>query len=144
MLLQNFSSSLLGRTIFWATMAAATLIVLTTLLGLSSPVAAFGRPSTSSHASSSTNHSSTLAELALGKVLHDASPIFGDYVDVSSNTSTWWEVLYSIDMAVLIACRMKSYADETLLVHMNIPGTHDAATWYVIPILDCLLFYSSP
>lgn len=24
---------------------------------------------------------------------------------------------------------MKAYSDETLLVHMNIPGTHDAATW---------------
>jgi 1-phosphatidylinositol phosphodiesterase len=58
---------------------------------------------------------SPLAQFALQKVLDDASPIFGYDQDESSKsaTSTW----------------MKAYPDDTLLVHMNIPGTHDAATW---------------
>ena len=58
---------------------------------------------------------SPLAQFALQKVLNDASPIFGYDKDESSEsaTSTW----------------MKAYPDDTLLVHMNIPGTHDAATW---------------
>ncbi|KAK4540337.1 hypothetical protein LTR36_009294 [Oleoguttula mirabilis] len=94
-------------------MAAATLLTLTALLGLSDPAvaAAFPKPSSQNYASSST--SSSLAELALGKVLNDASPVFGDYADVGSKTSIW----------------MKSYPDDTPLVQMNIPGTHDAATW---------------
>ncbi|KKK20703.1 hypothetical protein P175DRAFT_0498773 [Aspergillus ochraceoroseus IBT 24754] len=56
---------------------------------------------------------SSLSDLALGKVLQDASPIFGDYVKKSHGKATW----------------MKAYSDDTLLVHMNIPGTHDSATW---------------
>lgn len=56
---------------------------------------------------------STLSDLALDKVLGDASPIFGEYVKKANAKAEW----------------MKSYADETLLVHMNIPGTHDSATW---------------
>ncbi|QIW95827.1 hypothetical protein AMS68_001345 [Peltaster fructicola] len=59
------------------------------------------------------NTSSGLADFALGKVLSDAAPVFGPYKDVQSNTSTW----------------MDAYPDETLIVHMNLPGTHDAATW---------------
>lgn len=57
---------------------------------------------------------SDLAAFALQKVLNDASPIFG-HDDRSSNSdaSTW----------------MKAYRDDTKIVHMNIPGTHDAATW---------------
>lgn len=55
-----------------------------------------------------------LAQFALQKVLDDATPIFGHSDDsIKSDTSNW----------------MKSYADDTLIVHMNIPGTHDAATW---------------
>ncbi|CAG8216451.1 unnamed protein product [Penicillium olsonii] len=57
--------------------------------------------------------SSPLADFALQKVLDDASPIFGPYAGRSGNRSQW----------------MKSYSDDTLLVHMNIPGTHDSATW---------------
>lgn len=58
--------------------------------------------------------SSSLGQYALGKVLHDASPIFGHFEDsTGSDTSDW----------------MKAYPDDTKLVHMNIPGTHDAATW---------------
>lgn len=56
---------------------------------------------------------SGLASLALDKVLEDAVPIFGDYVNEQSDASNW----------------MAAYPDDTLLVHMNIPGAHDAATW---------------
>ena len=57
--------------------------------------------------------SQDLGSLALSKVLDDASPIFGPYANVQSDTSTW----------------MSAYPDSTKIVHMNIPGTHDAATW---------------
>ncbi|KAF2487498.1 PLC-like phosphodiesterase [Neohortaea acidophila] len=54
-----------------------------------------------------------VAEYALDKVLNDASPVFGAYENVQSDSSTW----------------MSHYPDETNIVHMNIPGAHDAATW---------------
>src|ERR1700733_7772519 len=57
--------------------------------------------------------STSLQNLALQKVLQDASPIFGYYQMNQSRTSNW----------------MKNYPDDTLLVHMNIPGTHDTSTW---------------
>ncbi|KAJ5900007.1 hypothetical protein N7495_004751 [Penicillium taxi] len=57
--------------------------------------------------------SSSLGKYALNKLLNDASPIFGSYNNVSHNKADW----------------MKGYSDDTLLVHMNIPGTHDSATW---------------
>jgi 1-phosphatidylinositol phosphodiesterase len=59
--------------------------------------------------------SASLAELALQQILDTASPIFGvyDHNATATNTSTW----------------MRSYPDSTLLVHMNIPGTHDSSTW---------------
>lgn len=61
------------------------------------------------------NSSASLAELALQQILDTASPIFGvyDHNATATSTSTW----------------MKSYPDSTLLVHMNIPGTHDSSTW---------------
>ncbi|KAJ5157727.1 uncharacterized protein N7482_008827 [Penicillium canariense] len=57
--------------------------------------------------------SSSLADFALEKVLDDASPIFGSYIKQTNRKTEW----------------MKNYSDETLLVHMNIPGTHDSTTW---------------
>ncbi|KAK3697701.1 hypothetical protein LTR37_017283 [Vermiconidia calcicola] len=57
--------------------------------------------------------SSSIEELALQKVLEHASPIFGRYENVQNGTATW----------------MAKHPDETKIVHMNIPGTHDAATW---------------
>jgi 1-phosphatidylinositol phosphodiesterase len=57
--------------------------------------------------------SSSLADFALQKVLEDATPIFGSYTRDTAEKAEW----------------MKSYSDDTLLVHMNIPGTHDSATW---------------
>lgn len=61
--------------------------------------------------------SPSLAHLALNKVLNEAAPIFGHYVDsgpaITTETSRW----------------MRRYPDSTKLVHMNLPGTHDTATW---------------
>ncbi|KAJ5745737.1 hypothetical protein N7520_010919 [Penicillium odoratum] len=66
----------------------------------------------------------SLADLALSKVLDTASPIFGQYVKETTSQAEW----------------MKNYADNTLLVHMNIPGTHDSATWnYTQATQDSLL-----
>ncbi|KAH8657551.1 PLC-like phosphodiesterase [Tricladium varicosporioides] len=58
---------------------------------------------------------SSLSQFAIQKVLGDASPIFGEYTNPSnsSKTANW----------------MKAYSDSTKIVHMNIPGTHDSATW---------------
>ena len=60
-----------------------------------------------------TSNASSLGDFALQKVLHQAAPAFGSYKNVQSSTSTW----------------MKAYPDDTLIVHMNLPGTHDADTW---------------
>ncbi|TKA61021.1 hypothetical protein B0A55_11447, partial [Friedmanniomyces simplex] len=95
-------------------MAAVTLITLTALATLAEPVVAFGTPYHHTYPTGYSNCSSSdLAQLALGKVLSDAAPVFGIYADVESSTSTW----------------MREYADDTLIVHMNLPGTHDADTW---------------
>lgn len=70
-------------------------------------------PGSITHAPQS-NSTSQLAQFALQKVLGDASPIFGiNNGSTEAATSNW----------------MRAYPDDTLLVHMNIPGTHDAATW---------------
>lgn len=55
----------------------------------------------------------SLPELAMREILSQGSPVFGHYQSVKSNTSEW----------------MKAHPDSTLLVHMNIPGAHDAQTW---------------
>lgn len=93
---------------------AATLLYLWTVLGEAKP----STPVSHSHSTTSTQASSStptldLGSFALAKVLDDASPIFGQYEDRQTKTSTW----------------MKAYPDSTSLVHMNIPGTHDSATW---------------
>lgn len=56
---------------------------------------------------------SSLASFALDKALADATPIFGSYVKDTGSKAEW----------------MKSYNDDTQLIHMNIPGTHDSTTW---------------
>ncbi|RFU28502.1 hypothetical protein B7463_g7841, partial [Scytalidium lignicola] len=69
-------------------------------------------------------HATSLSSLALQKVLDDAAPIFGAYKNDQSYTATW----------------MKKYPDSTRLYHMNIPGTHDSATWnYSQATQDALL-----
>ena len=55
----------------------------------------------------------SLSSLALQKVLSDASPVFGPYTKTNLSTASW----------------MHRYPDSTLLVHMNLPGVHDAQTW---------------
>ncbi|KAJ5158715.1 uncharacterized protein N7500_008366 [Penicillium coprophilum] len=57
--------------------------------------------------------SAALADFALQTVLDNTTPIFGSYKKSTGGKAEW----------------MKTYPDETLLVHMNIPGTHDSATW---------------
>lgn len=59
-----------------------------------------------------TAQQSPLGDYALEKVLYQAAPVFGHYKNVQSNTSTW----------------MQAYPDDTQIVHMNLPGTHDADT----------------
>lgn len=59
------------------------------------------------------SNASPLGDFALQKVLDQAASAFGNYENVQSNRSIW----------------MKAYPDDTLIVHMNLPGTHDADTW---------------
>jgi 1-phosphatidylinositol phosphodiesterase len=59
------------------------------------------------------NLTTSLAELALQKVLSDAAPVFGYYTNNRTHTAQW----------------MKWYPDSTKLVHMNLPGAHDPQTW---------------
>ncbi|KIM97164.1 hypothetical protein OIDMADRAFT_203881 [Oidiodendron maius Zn] len=60
-----------------------------------------------------TSSAPSLGDLAVQKVLADASPIFGYYEKDTSPTAEW----------------MSKYPDSTLIVHMNIPGAHDPQTW---------------
>ncbi|KAN0109970.1 PLC-like phosphodiesterase [Hyaloscypha variabilis] len=55
----------------------------------------------------------SVSSFALQKVLSDASPVFGPYTKTNLSTASW----------------MRSVPDSTLLVHMNLPGVHDAQTW---------------
>lgn len=53
----------------------------------------------------------------------NATEIFGNYVPDSSALATW----------------MSTYPDDSRLEHMNIPGTHDSATWnYTQAVQDAL------
>ena len=66
----------------------------------------------------------SLSDLALQKVLDQAAPVFGYYSNVNSNNARW----------------MKNIPDDTLLVHMNLPGAHDVQTWnYTQAVQDELL-----
>ncbi|KAI1658226.1 PLC-like phosphodiesterase [Daldinia decipiens] len=56
----------------------------------------------------------TLGQLALQKVLQDSREVFGVESNDSSRPYANW---------------MSSVPDATPLAHLNIPGTHDAATW---------------
>ncbi|KAK3333172.1 PLC-like phosphodiesterase [Cercophora scortea] len=63
----------------------------------------------------SSSSSSSLADLALQKILADSAQVFGPFPPPSSkgNRAEW----------------MSSLPDSTPLSHLNIPGTHDSATW---------------
>ncbi|KAK3114212.1 hypothetical protein LTR53_007679 [Teratosphaeriaceae sp. CCFEE 6253] len=114
MLSRSLNPSSLGSTVFWISMGAVTLIALAALSNIAAPAFAFGGLQ-QHHSPAQTGDcgQTLLAGFALRKVLTDAAPVFGDYEAILSDTSTW----------------MKAYPDDTLLVHMNIPGTHDADTW---------------
>ncbi|KAH8821900.1 PLC-like phosphodiesterase [Xylogone sp. PMI_703] len=89
----------------------ATMVCL--LMSLALVASTFTTAIQASPASSGHPSKPSLADLALQKVLDDASSIFGVYENVQSHTATW----------------MKKYPDRTELYRMNIPGTHDSATW---------------
>ncbi|KAI7471319.1 hypothetical protein KC351_g12205 [Hortaea werneckii] len=107
MLLRTLLSSSLGKVILSASFTIAALLVLATFAGFTGPINAL------SNLYGGNNSSTPLATLALEKVLSDARPVFGESLHASSNKSNW----------------MKAYPDDTHLTRMNIPGTHDAATW---------------
>ncbi|KAI1450874.1 PLC-like phosphodiesterase [Annulohypoxylon stygium] len=68
-------------------------------------------------ATASFGNTNSLAQFALQKVLQDGREVFGDYAttpSASNNKFANW---------------MSKLPDSTLLSHINIPGTHDAATW---------------
>ncbi|KAJ7671852.1 PLC-like phosphodiesterase [Mycena rosella] len=72
-----------------------------------------------------------LAQDALAYTLALGAPILGFDVGCSqtANTCDW----------------MRKFSDETKLVHMNLPGTHDSATWnYSQATQDSLLRYTGP
>lgn len=98
---------------FIASMLGATVITLAALSSLSDPALAFSIPFFPwGHGSA--GEGSELGDFALRKVLQDAAPVFGTYnADQQSSTSTW----------------MKAYSDDIPIVHLNLPGTHDAVTW---------------
>ncbi|KAK6432980.1 hypothetical protein LTR95_010848 [Oleoguttula sp. CCFEE 5521] len=72
-----------------------------------------GSPSNSKNASHHRHYDSYLADFALAQTLQQASPIFGIAHNGSLKTSHW----------------MSRYPDSTPITHLNIPGTHDSATW---------------
>ncbi|KAG6856863.1 hypothetical protein H0H87_012680 [Tephrocybe sp. NHM501043] len=74
---------------------------------------------------------SVLANAALAEILTRGAPILGydDGCSKSSKTCNW----------------MAKFPDNTKLVHMNLPGTHDSATWnYSDATQASLLRYTGP
>ncbi|KAI0887341.1 PLC-like phosphodiesterase [Annulohypoxylon maeteangense] len=79
-------------------------------------------------ATASAGNTNSLAQFALQKVLQDGREVFGDYAAAHPS-----EKRYTDWMAAL--------PDSTLLSHINIPGTHDAATWnYTQDTQDALTY----
>ncbi|KAJ7611587.1 PLC-like phosphodiesterase [Roridomyces roridus] len=80
-------------------------------------------------AASSLTAQELLANDALAQILADGAPILGidGGCDRSVNTCDW----------------MRNFPDSTKLVHMNLPGTHDSATWnYTQATQDSLIRYT--
>ncbi|KXT08732.1 hypothetical protein AC579_6198 [Pseudocercospora musae] len=102
--------------VFVSSVLAILFITLAAIASLADPDLAFAVSRSPRKEESCKDSASMLADLALQKVLKEASPIYGTTAvnyGAESETAAW----------------MSAYHDETLLVHMNIPGTHDAATW---------------
>ncbi|KAI5364304.1 Putative phosphatidylinositol-specific phospholipase C, X domain-containing protein [Septoria linicola] len=120
MLATTFNTSPAWRIVHVFSLVVAALLILSTLGSLASPSLNFPwqTPSRTRTGSGSDYHQ--LAYFALQKVLDDAQPIFGHGSSLLASpyapepaTATW----------------MKAYHDETKVVHLNLPGAHDAATW---------------
>ena len=102
---------------FISNILAAAFVVLASL-----SLPAFTLPVVQSRLPSNSS-SLSLSTYAIHKVLQDASPVFGHYVNGNTSTATW----------------MNNYPDSTQLVHMNLPGAHDAQTWnYSVATQDSL------
>jgi 1-phosphatidylinositol phosphodiesterase len=67
---------------------------------------------------------SSLAESALTEILKRGAPILGliEHLNSHSKLSSW----------------MNKYPDETKLVHINLPGTHDTCTCNGSSVPACL------
>ncbi|KAI1457610.1 PLC-like phosphodiesterase [Annulohypoxylon moriforme] len=72
-------------------------------------------------ASATAGNANSLAQIALQKVLQDSSEVFGDYTAAAGFNST--------SDGGRLANWMSALPDSRSLSHINIPGTHDAATW---------------
>ncbi|KAF5309854.1 hypothetical protein D9619_010348 [Psilocybe cf. subviscida] len=73
----------------------------------------------------------SLAGSALAEILERGAPILGSikHLDSQTKLSSW----------------MDKYPDETKLVHLNLPGTHDTCTWNYTPELqESLERYTGP
>ncbi|KAI1344296.1 PLC-like phosphodiesterase [Xylariaceae sp. FL0016] len=72
-----------------------------------------------------------LGQFALEQVLHDSRQIFGEDDDVYHPSPPSWSSASSSGGggAASMANWMARQPDAIPLAHMNIPGTHDAATW---------------
>ncbi|KAI1212918.1 PLC-like phosphodiesterase [Annulohypoxylon truncatum] len=68
-------------------------------------------------------NANSLAQFALQKVLQDGRDVFGEYTAASTSSSS------SNASEPRFANWMAALPDSTLLSHVNIPGTHDQATW---------------
>ncbi|KAF7359266.1 PLC-like phosphodiesterase [Mycena sanguinolenta] len=77
-------------------------------------------------AASSLSAQQVLANAALADILERGAPILGYDTGCSQSTPTCdW---------------MRNYPDSTKLVHMNLPGTHDSATWNYTQATQDLFF----
>jgi len=74
-----------------------------------------------------------LGQFALQKVLQDGREVFGDYVDATSSSSSSSLLSSSSGSSgsypSIYANWMAGLPDSVPLTQLNIPGTHDTATW---------------
>ncbi|KAI1187008.1 PLC-like phosphodiesterase [Nemania serpens] len=78
---------------------------------------------------SSGHGGSALAQLALGKILRDGRDVFGDADDSASPSPSPSPSLASAYGYPRHANWMAALPDTVPIAQLNIPGTHDAATW---------------
>ncbi|KAI0543850.1 PLC-like phosphodiesterase [Xylaria curta] len=79
-----------------------------------------------------------LAQFALDKILQEGRDVFGDFDESASSPSTATSEVFTHGYS-RHARWMAALPDSIPLTHLNIPGTHDAATWnYTQPTQDSL------